>query len=251
VSFLGGDGVRVWQLVRKQTPLTIAVRSVLLDRATGLLMLLLLVVVALPFLLTLTTDALFRMVLLLIALSGGAATVALLTLGAIPTRFHRGRLITHLVEISSDARNLMFGPRYGPFCLLSSLAIHLLNVAAVYVLARGLAAPISLWYVILLTPTILLLSMLPISYAGWGVREGAMVFMFGLVGVPHDQSLAVSVTFGLTSLLVSILAGAASFVGDNNSLLSPRSPTVTKARSTARSEGVDKSSVDLRVEAER
>jgi len=246
ISFLGGDGVRVWQLVRQQIPLGVALRGVLLDRVMGMLVLLLLVVLAMPFMLTLTVDVLLRTLLLLIAAGGVAGTLVLLMLKSLPPRFHYGRLINLLVEISADAHSLLLGRRYGPLCLINSLAIHLLNVAAVYALARGLSAPISLWYVVVLTPTILLLSMLPISFAGWGVREGAMVFSFGLVGVPHDQSLAVSVMFGISSLLVSLLGGAAWLVGEDRSRLLPGTPIAETAGSAGPNRGSEKSSLDLR-----
>jgi len=45
---------------------------------------------------------------------------------------------------------------------------------------------------------------MPISFAGWGVREGAMAAAFAVVGVPADQSILVSVAFGMVLLLVSL-----------------------------------------------
>ena len=46
--------------------------------------------------------------------------------------------------------------------------------------------------------------MLPISFAGWGVREGAMVTALGLVNIPINVSLASSILFGLFLLLISL-----------------------------------------------
>ena len=43
--------------------------------------------------------------------------------------------------------------------------------------------------------------MIPVSIAGWGVREGAMVVAFGFVGIPAADALVVSLTFG--ALLVA------------------------------------------------
>jgi glycosyltransferase 2 family protein len=51
------------------------------------------------------------------------------------------------------------------------------------------------------------IAMLPISLAGWGVREGAAVVAFGALGLPADQALAASITFGLTVAGVSMLGG--------------------------------------------
>jgi uncharacterized membrane protein YbhN (UPF0104 family) len=56
-------------------------------------------------------------------------------------------------------------------------------------------------------PFVLLLSMIPISLAGWGLREGAMFVVFALLGMPSEIALGVSILFG-TWLLLSSLPGA-------------------------------------------
>jgi hypothetical protein len=50
----------------------------------------------------------------------------------------------------------------------------------------------------------MLVTSLPISVAGWGVREGAMVVAFGYVNVPAESAFAMSVLFGLTMLMSGI-----------------------------------------------
>jgi hypothetical protein len=54
---------------------------------------------------------------------------------------------------------------------------------------------------------VLLLSSLPISIAGWGIREGAMIIAFGFVGVSSNLSFTLSVLFGLASIIINIPAG--------------------------------------------
>jgi hypothetical protein len=53
----------------------------------------------------------------------------------------------------------------------------------------------------------MLISMVPISIAGWGVREGAMVSAFGLVGLRAADALAMSIVFGLIVSLVGVPGG--------------------------------------------
>ena len=57
-------------------------------------------------------------------------------------------------------------------------------------------------------PTIVLVAMAPISIAGWGVREGAMVIGLGLLGVSAADALAVSVSYGLVQIAVGVLGGS-------------------------------------------
>jgi hypothetical protein len=47
---------------------------------------------------------------------------------------------------------------------------------------------------------------LPISFGGWGVREGVLVLLLGRLGVPAAQALSVSLLFGVFGI-VSLLPG--------------------------------------------
>ena len=53
---------------------------------------------------------------------------------------------------------------------------------------------------VLLTPPITLLSAVPISIAGWGVREGVMVGALSMVGIGTEHALALSVLLGVAML---------------------------------------------------
>ena len=57
-------------------------------------------------------------------------------------------------------------------------------------------------------PAVMLVSMAPISFAGWGVREGAMIFGLGLLGIAATDALAVSVAFGILQLMLGLPGGA-------------------------------------------
>jgi hypothetical protein len=49
--------------------------------------------------------------------------------------------------------------------------------------------------------------MLPISIAGWGVREGVAIVAFGHLGVPAAVSFATSVIFALILLTLGLIGG--------------------------------------------
>jgi glycosyltransferase 2 family protein len=48
---------------------------------------------------------------------------------------------------------------------------------------------------------------LPISAAGWGVREASLVTLLGMVGVERSAALLLSVEFGLLTTLLSLPGG--------------------------------------------
>ena len=57
----------------------------------------------------------------------------------------------------------------------------------------------------------------PISIAGWGVREGAMVIMLGLVGISSESALALSLLYGIILTIVGLAGGILWLIEKNNS----------------------------------
>ena len=55
-----------------------------------------------------------------------------------------------------------------------------------------------------LFPAVLLVTAIPISFAGWGLREGAMVALFAFAGLGADTALALSLAFGVAYLAASL-----------------------------------------------
>ena len=53
----------------------------------------------------------------------------------------------------------------------------------------------------------MLLTMMPVSIAGWGLREGVMVIGMSYISVPPEYALIVSIMFGIALLLVGIVGG--------------------------------------------
>ena len=48
---------------------------------------------------------------------------------------------------------------------------------------------------------------MPVSLAGWGVREGAMIAMLGTIGVAASEALSLSVAIGIVALVASLPGG--------------------------------------------
>lgn len=56
-------------------------------------------------------------------------------------------------------------------------------------------------------PAIAFIASLPISVGGWGVREGAMVAGLAPFSVAPESAMALSISYGLASLLVALTMG--------------------------------------------
>lgn len=217
-SNLGGDAMRVWRLFRLGSTLGRAFGSVMLDRVVALVSLALVVALGLAA----TPGLIFDRVAL--AALWGAIVLVLAGLGLLlvfdrmlPSfrRILPRRLLDAAAALGRDARAVLLNPRIAPAVLGISMANHVLTVGIVYALAAGLGIEVAFGALVALVPPVILISMLPISFAGWGVREGAMIAALRYAGMPAGEALALSVAFGLVVLLCS-LPGAAIWFATGN-----------------------------------
>jgi uncharacterized membrane protein YbhN (UPF0104 family) len=72
---------------------------------------------------------------------------------------------------------------------------------------QSIAAPILFSQVFQLIPPVMLITMLPISIAGWGVREATMGLAFGYAGLMTNEGVNVSLLFGAVSFIVGAFGG--------------------------------------------
>jgi hypothetical protein len=70
---------------------------------------------------------------------------------------------------------------------------------------RSIGAPVAFFQVFELIPPVVLITMIPISIAGWGVREATMGPAFGYAGLMISEGVNVSLLFGAVSFFVGIL----------------------------------------------
>lgn len=206
-SAVGGDVIRVWQARQAGLSLGTALNTVVLDRLLALAALLIMSTAALPWLMDLIIDPALRWALALVLITGTLGFAVLLVLNRLPEYVFRWRLARAAVKLSNATRKTLL--HIGP-CLITlvlSVAIHFGMALVVFILAGALGVKISLIHCIFLVPLVMLVSLIPISMAGWGVREGAMVVAFGLIQVPQSDAIAVSVLFGATLLLTSLPGG--------------------------------------------
>jgi hypothetical protein len=54
---------------------------------------------------------------------------------------------------------------------------------------------------------VMLITMLPISIAGWGVREATMGLAFGYAGLVSNEGVNISLVFGAVNFLVGAFGG--------------------------------------------
>lgn len=195
---VGGDAVRIWLAWRAGAPGAGAAAGVVVDRAAGLAGLLLLG--------TATIEPLGQYIGFGSAWWGavgmvvcGWIGVVTLAVGASPlAHLAKGRRWIAPVHAAATATRIMIAsPRISAGVLALSLAGHLLTAAMLVFLARGLHVALPTSAVVAVVPTLLIVSLAPITLAGWGVREQASIIAFGAMGLAAADAATLSIAFGL------------------------------------------------------
>lgn len=211
---VGGDAVRVWQATREGLPLRRAFIGVTLERISGLIAVVLMVTWGVLWLGNVIEPMALRLLLLasLPALLAGLALLCLLDRlpAALAGRLRRlpllGTLLDLLAAMAVDSRRVLLSGPMSLNLLLLSAAAQIFSVLTVLALAQGFGLALTWAEALAVVPAIILITFIPLSFAGWGVREGASVVLLGFVGVGADHALAISVLFGL-ALLTATLPG--------------------------------------------
>ena len=207
LSTVGGDAARIW-LIARQAGWKNAAYSVLLDRVVGLAALALVVLASLPWTLGLVRDPVGRGALLLIGIASICGFIAFLGLGAFRrVWFDRWWPTRHLTSAAAIALRLFSSKRNGGVVVGLSILIQLLTVTVAWGAAKALMVPFDLVQALLLIPPVILVASIPISIAGWGVREGAMMTAFSYAGLAETDGLIVSVLYGAAMFLTGLVGG--------------------------------------------
>lgn len=73
-----------------------------------------------------------------------------------------------------------------------------------YCAAQAVNATLPLLYLLALVPGVMFSLSLPISIAGWGLREATSVALWAMAGLPYAEAMASSVLYGILGLLASL-----------------------------------------------
>ncbi|MBT3556976.1 MAG: flippase-like domain-containing protein [Rhodospirillales bacterium] len=206
-SVIGGDAIRMYLLQATGTPLQKSVNSVVIERMVALAGLIFLVTGLQPFVLAHVDLGPAQYVfpaLSAIAISG---IVTVMLLDKLPVRIRHWRAVTFFSVMATDAKSVFLSLKYGVFTMALSLFSSTLMAVIALFGARALGIELATMDALVLIPPAILASTLPISIAGWGVREGAMVATLTYAGVSEVDALVVSIMFGFTMVVSSMPGG--------------------------------------------
>lgn len=208
---VGGDIAKAVIATQGEERKAALVGSILLDRIVGLMaMILIAAVCILPF----VTDPSLRqpVILLGVLFFGMVAGYAVYFSPAIRNLLgglkDRGKVGAVLHDLDTTFQLLKHRKGVVVQCLALSALAQSISIVGSYGLSRamGMTAP-SLLQFFAFDPIVFIATAVPIVPGGWGVQEGAFAFLFGKVGVPKTQSVALSILYKLTLVFISVPGG--------------------------------------------
>lgn len=197
---IGGDAVRVLDVARRGFRKRDAFYGVAIDRLAGLGALVSLAFMAYVLNPSLLPQEAYQPILLLIA-----ASLAGLLCSSLPRRMawlDRYPKLVFIKTISMKIHQAFARQRLQ--LLISSLLVPLLAMLGFFASGKALGLPFDLMTYFAIVPPALMLTIIPISIAGWGVREGALVGLFSLIGANKSAVLMMSLLYGLMLIVVSL-----------------------------------------------
>ena len=207
-SSIGGDAVRLWLVARGGAGWRAATYSIFVDRAIGLIALAIIIVASLPWSYSLISDPHGRSALLFVDFAALAGGVGFLVLGRLRWPWLKRWWGTHhLHACSVIANRVIFSRERGPAIAVLSVLVHVLAVVIAWCVVQSIAAPVLFGQIFQLVPPVMLITMLPISIAGWGVREATMGLAFGYAGLMTNEGVNVSLLYGAVSFIVGAFGG--------------------------------------------
>lgn len=206
-SSVGGDIVRVLQVHREGLPTGTAATTVLLDRLSALAAVLLAVAVTVPILMGRVEIPGFAAGIASVLAVSASGFVLLFTMDRLLKLPLSWRLTRLLHQLAVDCRTLLAQPVLALLVIGYSFVILFLSAFILFLLGRSLDIGLGFTSSLVFTPLIILFMTLPISIAGWGVREISMVVLLDQIGIMRTDAIALSVTFGLALLVTSIPGG--------------------------------------------
>lgn len=204
---VGADAARAYGLSRTDAEGSEALASVVVDRVLGILSLMAMALFGAAMVTTLggsgrsnvtwpTAAGVLILILACVAAFWGDRILRAVT----PGHLHDGPLARRLLRVG-DAISRYRGRRGVLAHVMGwSLAVQVLRILQAYLLGLGLGIGVPFRFYLFFMPIGLLMLLIPISISGFGLPQGVIVWLMRPMGVPDEQSFALSTLIVLTGL---------------------------------------------------
>ena len=191
-----------------------AVKSILIDRSLGLIILFFLTIIGIPFIDNIFVDRIDIGFYVLFIFFVSIGILFLIKIFVRHKKYRHIRLISFLCEIAEEILEIF---RFSIFffkIVAISIIAQITAFVALWGIFQGIGSPLSLITLIVIVTPAFILAGLPISFGGWGIREGAFVATFAMISVNPEVALLASILYGILNLIATTVGGLiALFIG--------------------------------------
>jgi len=210
---VGGDIVRAYAIGKANGKRAEAFSSVFVERFTGLSVLLLMALVA--FALAMRQLSSRFLVIALIVATVGYFTLLFLILyppflqGCLNLKFAKPifPLLRKLLKFQTATLSIKNNLQTFVFAMVNSFVFYIIAVLNVYVSSLAFNSPITFSAALIITPIVMIVTMLPISIGGIGLAEGAYYFTFVRMGLTGAAGLSVALLLRAKALFAGVIGG--------------------------------------------
>jgi len=207
---LGGDVYRVYRVAKSTQDSEVALVSVFLERFTGLAALSALAIIGLP--------PAFKLIgrwdiILLFAACVGSLVGAVLLISSPKLlmlaepwliKLRLGKVVARFTKIQILLRQFAQHRQALALSMGLSFLLQLAIVYYHYIIAQQLKISVSYLELLVFIPIIVVVTLLPISLGGIGLKEGLWVYLFSRIGLGTEQALLLSLTITVLGWILSL-----------------------------------------------
>lgn len=195
---VGGDVIKAYYLYKEDRKKTNPLVSVFMERYMGLCALITIAffgfLLGYNYLKDSIIDKLFYLIFLLFVT------------GSLFIVFFPYEKFYHKLDRARESiRNYIFNTSIFAKTYILSLIVQGIGIIVVYLLGLGLSIPLEFKYYLIFIPIITVISMLPVSLSGFGIREYGFMYLFGNFGISKEKAVGLSLMWFLTMLITGFV----------------------------------------------
>lgn len=197
-GIIGGDAVKAFYLYQATGKSSLTLSSIFMDRYIGFAVLIAMGAFAYPFGYRYIQNSQITFILPVIVLIFIIGSYIIFGL-------RLGEKISVLSDFYDYFRFYLNQKQIILKAVILSILIQFAGILAVYFLTIGIGLHIPFIIYLIFLPLIILFTTLPISISGIGIREGAFVLFFGLLGIKPEIATAISLSWFITITAGSLI----------------------------------------------
>ena len=207
---MGGDVVKVYYVGKEGHNVSSSASAAIMSRVTGFFGMMCVSIPALivwhmifaPSLITF-----FLLSCLAMCTALGGISLLMTFLSRLAGKWVKIGIVASVIKIGKTLRTSSKRPRFICKATLYGLIFHLSAALNYYCYARMLHVPVSINFYLVAIPLISLVSFLPISLNGYGLRESALVAAFATLHVSASTVLLTALLIDVQGLLFGVFGG--------------------------------------------